>query len=114
MCLARREEDVDLLKAVAQGERVVEPALVRDQDRYRHAVRDLRAPQDLRPVGDLRDHVGTNEARDLEAADAGPGQHLHQPHLVVGGDDLRLVLEAVAGADLADLDGLAVGRLGHP
>ena len=35
---------------------------------------------------------------------AGAREQVDQPHLLVGGDDLRLVLEAVAGADLADAD----------
>ena len=35
---------------------------------------------------------------------AGAGEQVDQPHLLVGGDDLGLVLEAVAGADLADAD----------
>ena len=68
--------------------------------------------QHLRPVGELRNHVGTNEARHLEPRRPGAREHLHKPHLVVGGDHLRLVLEAVPGTDLADLHVLAL-RSGH-
>src|SRR3712207_7795355 len=34
---SRRQEEIHLVEAVAQLERVVEPAFVRDQDRQRHA-----------------------------------------------------------------------------
>jgi hypothetical protein len=96
------QEDVDLLEALAPAERVLEPLLVRDQ----HGDRDVAGRADgvehLLGVRELGDHVRAHEARDLEALEAGAGELVDQPHLLVGGDRLRLVLEAVAGADLAD------------
>ena len=58
--------------------------------------------QHLGRVGQLRDHVGTDEARDLQATQPGPGQRIDQLDLGLGGDDLRLVLEPVARAHLPD------------
>ena len=55
-------------------------------------------------VGELRDHVGAHEARDLEALSPVRASRSIEADLLVGGDRLRLVLEAVAGADLADAD----------
>ena len=62
-------------------------------------------------VGELRDHVGAHEGGHLDPPQAARREQVDQPHLVGGGDRLRLVLEAVAGADLADAD--AAGQLGH-
>ena len=87
---------------VAQRERVVESALVRDEHRDRHVVGNLGAAQDLGAVGQLRDHVGAHEARDLQPPEASLREQLHEPHLVVSRDDLGLVLEAVPRADLAN------------
>ena len=70
-----------------------------DVDRLEHLAR----------VGELRDHVGAHEARDLQPPQAGAGEQLDQAHLVGGGDHLGLVLEAVARADLADADVLDRG-----
>src|SRR5206468_12389745 len=62
-------------------------------------------------VGQLRDHVGPHEARDLQAPQPGAPERLDEPHLVGGGDHLGLVLEAVARPDLANAHGL--GELAH-
>ena len=43
---------------------------------------------------------------DLDAPQAGAHERVDEPHLVVGGDDLGLVLEAVARTDLADAHAL--------
>ena len=102
--LARGEEQVHLGEAVAQLERVVEPALVGDQHRHRHVVGDVRSAQHLGAVGELGDHVGAHEARDLEAPQARARERLDQLDLGRGRDHLGLVLEAVARADLADAD----------
>jgi hypothetical protein len=102
MGLRGGQEEVDLVEGVADLERVVEPALVGDEDGDRHVAGDVRAPEHLGPVCELRDHVGAHEARDLEPPDAGAREHLDQAHLVGRRDDLGLVLEAVAGTDLAD------------
>ncbi|MCY1158907.1 MAG: hypothetical protein MOP51_1931, partial [Citricoccus sp.] len=45
-----------------------------------------------------------HEARDLHPVQPRPGEPVDQRYLVLGGDDLRLVLEAVARPDLADPD----------
>src|SRR5215218_920107 len=104
VALRRGQEEVDLAERLAQLERVVEAALVRDQDRDGHLVGDVGAAQHLRSVGELWDDVGADEARHLEALQARAREHLDQPHLVVGRDGLGLILEAVARADLADAD----------
>jgi hypothetical protein len=96
------QEEVDLVEGIPHFQRVVEPALVRDEHRHGHVVGDVRRAQDLRAVGQLGNHVGAHEARDLEPPDAGARQHLDQAHLVGRRDDFRLVLEAVPRADLAD------------
>ena len=91
------------MEAVAQLERVVEPALVRDQHRQRDVLGHVDRLEHLARVGELRDHVGAHEARDLEPLQPGAREHVDQAHLVGGGDHLGLVLEAVARPDLADL-----------
>src|SRR4051794_16599120 len=106
--LGAAQEDVDLLEAVAQLERVVQAALVGDEHRDGDVGGDPRALEDLAAVGELRDDVGAHEARDLEALEAAVRERLDQTDLVVGGDDLGLVLKAIARADLADAD--AVGE----
>ena len=98
-------------KRSRQREGVLEAALVRDQDREGDAVGPLERCEHLGAVGELRDHVGADERGHLDPLQPGGDQHLDQPHLVGGRDHLRLVLEAVARADLADPD--AVGVAGH-
>ena len=98
-----RPDDVSF-SVLIPNERGLEPAFVRHQHRQRHVVGRVDLVQHLGGVGKLRDHVGADEARDLEPPDAGAGEHLDQPDLVVGGDDLGLVLEAVTRADFADPD----------
>ena len=109
--LRRRQEDVDLLEALRRAQRVVQPALVGDQDRDRDVVGAVDAGQHLVGVGQLRDDVGAHEARRLDAPQPGAHERVDEPHLVVGRDDLRLVLKAVARADLADAH--ALRKLGH-
>ena len=92
------------------GERVLEALLVRDQHGERDVVRRVDRPQHLARVGELRDHVGAHEARDLETAQPGAREHVDQPHLVGRGDDLGLVLEAVARAHLADADAASIAE----
>jgi hypothetical protein len=96
------QEAVDLLEPVAVGERSLEPALVGDQD----ADCDLRWEpdrlEDLLGVRQLGDHVRPDKAGDLDALKAGGSERLDQPHLLRRGEDLRLVLKAVTGTDLAD------------
>ena len=105
------EEDVDLLEALAGAQRVVQAALVGDQDGDRDVVGHSDPRQHLVGVGELRDDVGAHEARRLDPLHAGARERVDQAHLVVGRDDLGLVLEAVARADLADADGL--GKVWH-
>ena len=102
--LGRRQEDADLVEALAQLERVVQAARVRDEHAARDAVRDVDRRQHLARVGELRDDVGAHEARDLDAPQPGAREPVDQRDLVGGRDDLRLVLQAVARADLADRD----------
>jgi hypothetical protein len=103
--LGRRQEDVDLVEPVAPAQRILQPALVRDQDGERDAVRRIYRRQHLAGIGKLRDHVGADEARDLQPAQPRARQEVDQPHLVGGRDHLGLVLEAVARPHLADPDG---------
>ena len=72
--LGGAEEDVDLVEALALAERVLEPLLVRDQHGDRDVARRVDAVEHLLGVGELRDHVGAHEARDLEALEAGAGE----------------------------------------
>ena len=92
-------------------QRVLQAALVGDQHRDRDVARAVDARQHLVGVGQLGDDVGAHEARRLDAPQAGAHERVDEPHLVVGRDDLGLVLEAVAGADLADAH--ALGKLSH-
>ena len=105
------EEDADLVEAVTQLQRPLEPALVRDQDREGDPVAPPHRPQHLGRVGQLRDHVRPHERGDLHPPHPGRREQVDQPHLVGGRDRLRLVLEPVAGPDLADAD--ALRQLGH-
>src|SRR6185503_12174928 len=66
-----------------------------------------RLLQHLGAIGQLRDHLRLDEARHLQPPHAGAGEHLDQPDLLSGLDDLRLVLETVARPHLADVDVLA-------
>ena len=76
--LGGREEDPDLVEAVPLGERPVEAAPVGDQHAQRDPGRRVDRRQHLGGVGELGDHVGPDEARDLEPAQAGPGQGVDQ------------------------------------
>src|SRR5437764_3124465 len=109
--VAGAQEDVDLVDALAQPERILEAALVGDEDADADVVGNVRALEDLAAVGELRNDVRADEARHLQPLQPGPREHLDEPDLVVGGDDLRLVLEPVARADLADAD--ALREVGH-
>ena len=55
-------------------------------------------------VGELRDHVGADEAGHLQPLQAGAAERVDQRDLDVGRDHLGLVLEAVTRPDLADPD----------
>ena len=112
--LGGAQEDVDLVDAVAVRERVVEPALVRDQHAHAHVVRELDRLQHLGGVGELRDHVGAHEARHLEPPSPCGASCSISRTLSSVGDHLRLVLEAVARADLADARRAPAARLRPP
>src|SRR5438270_4597492 len=84
------------------GERALEAALVRDQDADRDLVRNPRGDQHLLRVRQLRDHVGSHKAGDLEPMEPGASELLDEADLVGGRYHLRLVLEAVAGSSLTD------------
>ena len=100
-------------KALALLQRVVEAALVgdqhRDRRRRRRALDRAPAPRSASAscgITSARTKLVTSSRRR-----PGARERVDQPHLVGGRDDLRLVLEAVARADLADAH--AVGKLGH-
>ena len=105
------EEDADLIEAVAHRQGALEAALVGNQDREGDALAALHRGQHLLRVGELGDHVGTHERGHLEPRQARAREQVDQPHLVRRGDRLRLVLEAVAGPDLAQADGF--GKVVH-
>jgi hypothetical protein len=107
--LRGRQEQVGLAKVFAQRERVVQPALVGHEHRDLDLVRHVDGRKDLGGVGQLGNHVGAHEGGDLQAAQAGAGEPVDQRDLGRGGDDLGLVLEPVARADLADGDGVGHG-----
>ena len=89
------------------AQRALEAAPVRDEHAEPHVVGHVDAGEHLRRVGELRDDVGPDEARDLEALDARGGERVDHPHLVFGRDAIGLVLEPVAGTHFADVDALA-------
>ena len=104
--LRRAEEDVDLVEAVAQRERVSSPrSFGIEHARRATSSGSSIARQHLGGVGELRDHVGAHEARHLDAAAArcAPSCSISRTLSSVA-IDLGLVLEAVARADLADPD----------
>ena len=61
----------------------------------------------LRPVGELRDHLGFTKLVTSSRAHARAREQLDQAHLLGGRDDLRLVLEPVPRPDLANVDAIA-------
>ena len=71
VALGRAEEDVDLVEALARAQRVLQPAHVGDQHRHAHALGRVDPGEHLVGVGELRDHVGADEARGLDAPQAG-------------------------------------------
>src|SRR4051794_30640072 len=96
------EEHGDLVEALAQLERGLQPARVGHQDRERDVVGHVDALEHRARVVELRDDVGPDEARDLQPLEARSRERVDQTDLVVGRDALGLVLEAVARPDLAD------------
>ena len=102
MRLGRADEERHILEQVAHRERVAETPAVRHQHHPGDVVRQVDAAEHLDAVGQLRDDVGPDEARDLDPLEAGPAQGVDQPDLVRGRDRLGFVLEAVAGPDLPD------------
>ena len=89
---------------VAVLQRLLEASLVRDEDHQRDVVRNVDEMENLDRVVELRYDVRAHEARHLDAPQPGPRERIDQPNLVGCRDPLRLVLKAVAGADLANLD----------
>ena len=96
------DDHVYLVKAGAVAQRALEAALVGDQHAHRNPGGDVDPLQHLGGVGELGEHVGAHEARDLEARQPGARERVDQLHLALGGDHVGLVLEAVARADLPD------------
>src|SRR5205085_7370218 len=81
-------------------------SLVGDQHAERDALRQADRLQHIFGVGQLRDHIGTHEARDLDTSQTAAPEQLDKPNLVGRRDHLRLVLKPVAGTDFADADAL--------
>ena len=104
--LRRAEEDRDLVEAVAVLEGGRQASLVGHEDGQLDAVGDVDAVQHVDRIVELRDDVGTHEARDLDPAQPRPCERVDEPHLVLRRDALGLVLEAVARSDLPDADAL--------
>jgi hypothetical protein len=102
--LRRRQKAVDLVKAVAVGERAVETALVGDEHAHRDCLGQRHGVENLLGVRKLGNDIGPDEARHLQARHAALAEQLDQAHLVGRGDDLGLVLKTVARADLANPD----------
>ena len=94
----------DVLRAVDIPDGVARSVLIPNEKGLEKALEHRDPLQDLGAVGELRDHVRAHEAGHLQPAQPGPRELVDQAHLVRGGDDLRLVLEPVARADLADPD----------
>ena len=96
--------------AHAGGQRAVEAAVGRDE--HRVAAGQLAEPREqLLGVGELRHPPRRDEAGELDGAQAGVEQAADELGLDLDGDDDGLVLQAVAGADLVDLD--ALGQAGQ-
>ena len=108
MRLGRGQEDVDLVDLRPLLERGLEAALVWDEDAHRDLLGHVDAREHLGRVGELGYHVGAHEARDLDAAQAGARERVYELDLALGGDDLGLVLKAVAWPHLSDAH--ALGR----
>ncbi len=113
--LAGAEEDGDLAEAGLQ--RPLQPAGVGDERAVGDARGRLDGPGQLLGVGELGHPLGRDEAGDLDALQARGAQRLDEAALAVEGDQRRLVLEAVAGADLVDRGAIAhrreqIGRRG--
>src|SRR5207245_464997 len=87
------------------------PFPVRDERAVRDARAALHAVRDGLVVGELRDPARRDEARELDAAEAGVGEEAGERDLVFGGDEGRLVLEAVSKSDLVDADALLVAHI---
>jgi hypothetical protein len=103
--LRRGHEHVDLVEAIAQLKRAVEPPFIGNEDRAADRRRDVDRPQHVGGIRQLGDDVGADEAGQLQALQARAGEAVDERHLGLCGDDLRLVLKAVPGADLADAGG---------
>ncbi len=70
------------------------------------ALDPLEAGEHLLRVGELRDHVGPHEGRDLDLAQAGAAEQADQLELRLERKLVREALETVARADLDDRDPL--------
>ena len=92
----------NLSRQAGDAKGLSQAALVSDVHADRDRLGRVDASQDLGAVGELCGDVGADEARDLEPANSRSGELVNEPDLVVGRDQLGLVLKAIAGSDLAD------------
>src|SRR5262249_53308973 len=80
----------------------LEPLHVRHQRREDNAGSALDLRHHLGGVGHLGDPPGRHERGRLDALHARVHHRVNQPHLVVAREELRLVLQPIARADLVD------------
>lgn len=100
--VAGGDDQVDLVDAGVQGAQ--EAAPVEHQPDVRHVVTPGHLVHHLLGVGHLRHGVRADEGDRLHPAHPGRDRQFDEADLVLGGEDRRLVLQAVAGADLDHLD----------
>ena len=100
--LRRRREDGDL--AHSRLHRALEAPHVRHERRITRAARPVDPPVDLLGVGELGDRLRGDEGADLDRLQPGVRQEVDEFDARFDGEGLRLVLQAVAGADLVDRD----------
>jgi hypothetical protein len=93
---------MDLVEPALE-EAIVAP-LVERETGVDDAVAPFDAGDDLRSIRHLRHLPLAHEARHLDPRHAGDGEPVHELGPDAGGERDRLVLEAVARADVADRD----------
>jgi hypothetical protein len=111
--LRRAEKDDHLVEAIGVLQGGVEAALVGNEHRAGDAVGDRDAGEHVGGIGQLGEHIGPDEARDLDATQPRARECIDQPDLVWGRDRLGLVLKAVPGTDLANVGPLGEGIESH-
>ncbi|GAB3909799.1 hypothetical protein GCM10029964_112120 [Kibdelosporangium lantanae] len=88
----------------ARGQRAVQAALVRHENRVRDTVALVEAGEQLGRVGQLGHPLRVDETRRFEHPEAGVGEPVEELQLHADVHDRLLVLQPVARADLPDGD----------